>query len=172
MWVVQLTAETFIRRATANDAPALRAILYDTYESTWFPQLTPAAAQRFRDEDRPGAYVAARGGDFWIAERDGQVVGFVDWDADFVNALHVRASHARSGVGARLMDLAEAEIAKAGFPAVRLETDTFNARARAFYAKRGYREAGRYPDAEWDSGLTTLSLVKQLGPARATPDPG
>jgi len=26
----------------------------------------------------------------------------------------------------------------------------------------GYREAGRYPDEEWNSGLTTILLVKPL----------
>ena len=56
----------------------------------------------------------------------------------------------------------EAEIAAAGFSAARLETDTFNTRSRAFYAGRGYREGDRYPDKEWDSGLTTLLLVKAL----------
>lgn len=154
--------DLLLRPARPDDAAALRAILYDTFESTWLPQITPAAARAFRDEDRPGAYVAARGLEFWVAERDGEVVGLVDWEKDFVNALHVRSSHARTGVGARLMDKAEAEIARSGFAQARLETDTFNARSQAFYAARGYREADRYPDPEWDSGLTTLLLVKLL----------
>jgi GNAT superfamily N-acetyltransferase len=151
-----------IRPARTSDAAALRAILYDTFESTWRPQVTPAAAQAFLDEDRPAAYVTARGLKFWVAQRDGQVVGFVDWDGDFVNALHVRSDHARTGLGARLMDKAEAEIAATGSRAARLETDTFNAPSQAFYAARGYREADRYPDREWKSGLTTLLLVKPL----------
>ena len=155
-------ADLLLRPARPADAAALRAILYDTFESTWRPQVTPAAARAFRDEDRPGAYVAARGLEFWVAERDGEVVGLVDWQDDFVNALHVPSRHARTGVGARLMDKAEAEIAHAGFARARLETDTFNARSQAFYAARGYREADRYPDHEWKSGLTTLLLVKPL----------
>ena len=86
----------------------------------------------------------------------------MDWDLDFINALHVRASHARQGVGSRLIDKAEAEILVAGFLAARLETDTFNVTSRAFYASRGYREQDRYPDKTWSSGLTTLLLVKAL----------
>lgn len=151
-----------IRRARPSDAVMLRAVLHDTYEGTWLPQVTPEAARAFREQDRPAAYVAERGAAFWVAEHDGQVVGFVDWEADFVKALHVRASHAGRGVGGRLMDRAEAEIAAAGFPAARLETDTFNTRSQAFYATRGYYEADRYPDVEWDSGLTTVLLVKAL----------
>ena len=108
-----------LRMARADDAPALRAILYDTFESTWKPELTSQAAQAFLREDRPGAYVSTRGQLFWVAERDRKIAGFVDWDGDFVYALHVLARHARTGIGARLMDLAEAEIAKAGFLSAR-----------------------------------------------------
>ena len=60
------------------------------------------------------------------------------------------------------MDLAEAEIARAGFSAARLETDTFNTLSQAFYAARGYTEKDRYPDLEWNSNLTTLFLEKIL----------
>jgi ribosomal protein S18 acetylase RimI-like enzyme len=151
-----------IRRAQPSDATALRATLHDTYERTWLPQVTPAAARSFREQDQPAAYVADRGEAFWVAELDRQVVGFVDWNLDVVNALHVRASHARLGMGAGLMDKAEAEIRAAGFSAARLETDTFNLISQAFYASRGYREVDRYPDKAWDSGLTTLLLVKAL----------
>lgn len=156
-----------LRPARADDAAALIAILYDTFESTWRPQLTEVAAAAFRSEDRPRAFVGERGLEFLIAERDGRVVGLVHWEGDFVNALHVHSTAARTGVGAALMDEAEAAIAAAGHPAARLETDTFNARSQAFYAARGYREAGRYPDEEWGSGLTTLLLVKPLGAAAA-----
>ena len=151
-----------LRMARADDAPALRAILYDTFESTWKPELTPQAAQAFLREDRPSAFVSARGLLFRVAERDGEIVGFVDWEGDFVNALHVLAHHARTGVGTQLMDLAEAEIAKPGFLSARLETDTINLRSQAFYRARGYVEVERYPDLEWNSGLTTLLLVKTL----------
>jgi len=156
------TGAILIRQAREEDAAALKAILRDTFESTWRPQLTEEATSAFLNEDRPAAYVGARGMLFLVAEVDGEAVGFVDWEGDFVNALHVRSSHARTGVGGRLMDRAEAAIAEAGSAAARLETDTFNRRSQAFYAARGYREAGRYPDEEWNSGLTTLLLVKTL----------
>ena len=94
--------------------------------------------------------------------RAGTVAGFVHWRDDFVHALHVHSRYARSGVGSVLMDLAEAEIARAGYPSVRLETDTFNTRSRAFYAARGFRETEQYPDLEWNSNLTTVLLEKTL----------
>jgi ribosomal protein S18 acetylase RimI-like enzyme len=152
-----------LRQAQASDAAALRAILRNTFESTWRPNVSEAAAAAFLSEDRPAAYVAERGLEFWVAGVAGEVVGLIHWQNDFVHALHVLASHARRGVGARLMDKAEAEITRAGFAAAMLETDTFNQRSQAFYAARGYQEARRYPDIEWNSGLTTILLVKSLG---------
>jgi len=151
-----------LRAAAAADGGALKAILYDTFESTWGPQVTAAAAQAFREQDRPSDYVARRGLRFLVAERAGELVGFVDWEDDFVNALHVRGAQARTGVGAHLMDRAEEAIARSGFGVARLETDTFNVRSQAFYAARGYREVDRFPDREWNSGLTTILLEKPL----------
>jgi ribosomal protein S18 acetylase RimI-like enzyme len=160
---VQPAANIEVRPARPDDTAALRAILRDTFESTWRPNVTVAAAEAFLREDRPAAYVSERGLEFWVAETEGEVVGLVHWQNDFVHALHVRTSHARRGVGALLMDLAEAEVAAAGFTAALLETDTFNQRSQAFYAARGYQEARRYPDTEWASDLTTILLVKSLG---------
>ena len=157
-----MTAPLHIRSARAADSAALIAIFHSTFQSTWRPAITPAAAEAYARENRPADYVARCGLEFRVAARAGEIIGLVHWRNDFIHALHVHAAHARSGAGTALMDLAETEIARAGFPAARLETDTFNLGAQAFYAARGYAEAGRYPDEEWDSGLTTLLLEKRL----------
>ena len=68
-----------LRQAQASDAAALRAILRDTFESTWRPNVTEAGALAFLNEDRPTAYVAERGLDFWVCELDGEVVGLIHW---------------------------------------------------------------------------------------------
>lgn len=154
--------DVILRSARPEDMAALRAILYNTFESTWRPNITEEAAQRFVRDERPASYVGTRGVHFWVVEAAAEILGFVDWEGDFVNALHVRSAHLRQGIGGRLMDHAEAQIARAGFGAARLETDTFNLRSQAFYAARGYRETERYPDKEWHSGLTTILLVKAL----------
>ena len=151
-----------VRPSQLWDKAALEAILWDTFESTWRPQITEAAAQAFRDEAQPAVFVYEKGQAFWVAEREGEVAGLVYWEGDFVHSLHVLGRHARQGVGAALMDLAEARMAADGQTAARLETDTFNQRSQAFYAARGYQEARRYPDTEWGSGLITILLVKTL----------
>jgi ribosomal protein S18 acetylase RimI-like enzyme len=159
---VDIKDALIVRRAVSADQSELVEILYDTFESTWRPSIEPAAAQAYREQCRPERYVAKRGLEFRVAVYDGALVGFVDWDRDFVNALHVRSGYARTGLGRALMNTAEAEISNAGFTAVRLETDTFNLASQAFYRGRGYEEAGRYPDLEWNSGLTTILFIKSL----------
>lgn len=151
-----------IRMAQPADRAALIAILHNTFERTWLPQLTASAAEAYRQGNRPAEYVDARGREFRVATRGGVVAGFVHWEGDFVHALHVHSDHERTGVGSALMNVAEGEIARAGHPAVRLETDTFNTRSQAFYTARGYLEKDRYPDLEWNSDLTTLLLEKGL----------
>ncbi len=151
-----------IRHSQLKDRDGLVEILYDTFESTWVPNIDADAAHAFREEDRPARYVKERANEFWVAEISSSMVGFVDWQDDFVNALHVRSSHSRSGIGTMLMDKAEAEIARSGHAVARLETDTFNERSRAFYKSRSYLETVQYPDKEWNSDLTTILLVKAL----------
>lgn len=151
-----------IRPARSTDVAGLTAVLYDTFESTWLPNITSAAAKAFREEDRPAAYIARHGHEFWVCQCAESIVGFVHWHGDFINALHVLGGSARIGVGTLLMDKAEAEIRTLGFAAARLETDTFNRVSLQFYLKRGYTEVDRYPDREWGSNLTTILLVKSL----------
>ena len=158
-----MSPATLIRRARADDAPRLIEILHATFESTWAPQVTPEAAQHFRDANEPAIFVAEHGLEFWVAELAGEVAGLVYWQDDFVHSLHIAPAHARTGLGAALMDVAERAIAGAGFAKARLETDTFNTPSRAFYAARGYEEVERYPDQAWESGIVTLVLEKRLG---------
>lgn len=133
-----------------------------TFHSTWAPQLTPAALEKRLREPPALAYVRERGAEFVVAADGEAILGMVHWEGDFVHALHVSPAAQRRGVGRALLSHAETAIAAGGHGSARLETDTFNAQSRAFYAGRGYLEVDSYPDQEWDSGLTTLLLEKAL----------
>jgi ribosomal protein S18 acetylase RimI-like enzyme len=155
--------EISIRPARPQDFPVMRAILRDTFESTWQPQITEAAARRYVETDIGGRFVARYGADMLVAEADGQVAGLLYHIDDFIDALHVPSAFQRRGIGRRLLIRAERDIAEKGFRQARLETDTFNAQAQAFYKALGYIEMARYPDEEWQSGLTTVLFEKPLG---------
>jgi hypothetical protein len=84
-----------IRPWRLDDFDVVKAILDDTFASTWLPQLTPEAARTYRESGEPVGYIDEMGPAFFVAEIDGEVVGMVHWEHDFVHALHAAASHAR-----------------------------------------------------------------------------
>ena len=161
--MTQTPTSLTIRPARPDDVAALEDILTQTYEGTWRQQMTPLKYQHFLDSGKIPQYVAERGALFHVCEAGGRVAGMVDWEKNFIWALHVHPAQQRRGVGAALLALAEDGMRAAGFDEARLETDTFNTQSRAFYAKHGYAEVDTYPDEEWDSGFTTVLLVKALG---------
>ncbi|MGO4158898.1 GNAT family N-acetyltransferase [Cupriavidus sp. YAF13] len=154
-----------IRRAGPSDALAVATLLTETFLATWKPQLTAEAALRFEQEDKVGDYVRSRLAQFHVACVDGTVAGMVDWENDFIWALHVSPCWQARGLGSALLAHAEAAMAAAGHRQARLETDTFNVKSRAFYRRHGYAEVEFYPDESWHSGFTTVLLSKPLVPA-------
>lgn len=156
------TENPILRPAVGTDADALVALLRETFRSTWQPVLTPAAVASYLARDPARGFIEASIPKIVVAEDTGGIRGMIHWEADFVTALHVADDARRRGIGRRLLGCAEAAIAAAGHRQARLETDTFNTRAIAFYTALGYRESARYPDEEWDSGLTTLLMEKSL----------
>lgn len=151
-----------IRPWRLADFDAVKAILDDTFASTWLPQLTPEAAKAYVDSGEPVGYIDESGPAFFVAELEGEVVGMVHWEHDFVQALHVPAAHQRKGIARALMAFAETGMRADGVAQARLETDTFNTQSQGLYRALGYREAGRYPDLEWHSGFTTILYVNDL----------
>ncbi|SPA25169.1 putative acyltransferase [Cupriavidus taiwanensis] len=163
--MTNFTSHFEIRPALPSDAQAVEAILIDTYLGTWKPQLAPAAAVAFEQQGKTRSYVEARLQEFRVACVDGVPAAMVDWESNFVWALHVGRAWQRMGLGGALLAHAEAEMARAGHREARLETDTFNQQSRAFYRRHGYAEIDFYPDESWDSGFTTVLLSKALAPA-------
>ncbi|MCK9552213.1 GNAT family N-acetyltransferase [Aquamicrobium sp.] len=157
-----MTGEIIVRPARPQNFSAMKAILRDTFESTWRPQITEASIRNYLDTDIGGRFVERAGADMLVAEIGGEIAGLIHCVDDFVDALHVSSAFQRRGVGRRLMERAEQDMVALGFRQARLETDTFNEQSQSFYKSLGYVEMGRYPDEEWMSGLTTVLFEKRL----------
>ena len=103
------------------------------------------------------------GGEDWIcaAEIDGRIEGFLSIEVHrgaenylYCDDLSVSKAHRGKGIGNALMNRAEAYCKSLGFSAIFLHVEETNAKARAFYEKRGFsllRTDG-----------TRLCLVKRL----------
>lgn len=93
------------------------------------------------------SYYADLGGALWAAEDNGQIVGMVAtrplpdgaWE---ICQVYVMPSLHGSGLGHRLLDLAEAHAMAAGAVRLVLWSDTRFGRAHRFYQKRSYVRSG------------------------------
>jgi len=142
-----------VRLATVDDADAITRVHVGTWQVAYRGQLPDAYLDRLsgeipqRAEWRRGALAQPRdpAQRTFVAERDGEVVGFVSSgpsDADAtrgeVYAIYVDPAAWSTGAGRALMDRAVAELAALGFADAVLWVLESNARARRFYARCGW----------------------------------
>jgi len=142
-----------IRNAEPQDRASLHDLLTRSWLENWAPHVSAASIERFRSENPVAGYLSGYLPSMTVAEEDGQVLGMAHLVGDRVAALHVLADSQGRGVGARLMDHAEADGGR------RLEVRAFNTRAIRFYEKRGWRPVRRYEDDEFGTPLETIEMV-------------
>ena len=148
-------------RPARREAPALVDLLMRTYETTWMPQMSAQTDARFRASGKTAAYVAERGLLFHVCELDGTVAGMVDWEGNFIWALHVQPTCSDAAWAPRCWRWPRPPCARPAC-ARRAWKRTTSMCAAALYARNGYQEIDTYPDEEWDSGFTTVLLSKRL----------
>ena len=135
-----------ILRATAAQVPALVALMTSSPLLRRY-DVTPRGA-------RSSLLEALRDRDIvLVATAQGQVVGFA-WvmatkaldRAAYLRLLLVAEGRQSKGVGAALLAAAERSARTRGCRHMLLLVTSSNRRARAFYAREGYRYVGRLPD--------------------------
>jgi GNAT superfamily N-acetyltransferase len=134
-----------IREATADDAASIARIAATSWRATYGEYLDPA----YIDAELADGYALLVGVDscFLVAERGGAIVGFLHYapveDGPYLRRLYVHPDHCRTGVGGALLDELHSRIGPE--TAYTLDVHPRNEDARAFYARRGFVDAGRLP---------------------------
>lgn len=130
-----------IRRAAAPDIGALRAVTDAAY-AHYIPRIGRQPAPMTADYAD-----AVRGGQAWLAVQDGQVVGvavLADQDDHLLlENLAVLPAAQKTGIGARLLALAEEQARSRGFGEIRLYTNQAMTENLAYYPRHGYTETHR-----------------------------
>jgi ribosomal protein S18 acetylase RimI-like enzyme len=131
-------AEVAVRRAVAEDGPRIAAV-YTAARAHAVPQMPPALhtgdedmafySRRLRDDE-----VTA-----WIAEADGELLGFALCTPTFLDSLYVRPDLSGQGIGSLLLDVVEATHPD-GYELWVFESNTG---ARRLYERRGLVEVER-----------------------------
>ncbi|HEX8028779.1 MAG TPA: GNAT family N-acetyltransferase [Vicinamibacterales bacterium] len=152
-----LPSDVVIRRATSRDAPALGELgaslmrLHFAFDQLRFmdPGVNRDAEAGYADF--LGSQLADDAAIVYVAERQGQVVGYVyaaieplSWkelrdECGFIHDLLVTEAVRRSGVGESLLDAAIEWLREQGMPRVVLGTAAENDGARRLFERRGFR---------------------------------
>ncbi|ODN69931.1 GNAT family N-acetyltransferase [Methylobrevis pamukkalensis] len=130
-----------IRDALPSDREGIVAIWmegwHDAHGSLFAPEV--AARRTVDDFRRRAAYPFDR---LLVACRDSAVIGFIALRGREVDQLYVGRGARGTGVADRLLAAAEDALAQAGVEVVRIECAVGNVRARDFYVRHGYADAG------------------------------
>jgi len=157
-----MVSETVILRpAKEEDVEALVRLLQRSWLVTWAPELPFDAVKAFANFDPAKAHAEAEWREFVVAARNDSLVGMVQVEGDRITHIHVDPAHWSGGVGSALLDAAEQKIAQSHAVA-RLEVRGFNIRAQAFYKRRGWVEASRYPGMECGSPVENVGMERVL----------
>jgi N-acetylglutamate synthase-like GNAT family acetyltransferase len=161
-----------VRRFRRGDGPTLWTLNnlpnVGSTTDTSLPLALPRAAlppPEFPDLANIEESFIAAGGDFFVAEQNGHLVGMAGLRGNAkgqAEVLRVRVHPAvrRFGIGRALMEAVEHRAAQLGYQETFLDTATNQPDAVAFYDALGYREVGREsrPDWRW----TLVYFAKQL----------
>jgi chorismate mutase/GNAT superfamily N-acetyltransferase len=155
-------ADLTLRPATGDDAEAL-AEMFVTAREAAYPAMprtvhTPQECRRwFREvlglEPRTIPMPAAR--ETWVAESDGDLVGYAVVDPAWLDSLYVRPDLTGSGIGSALLDLVKG-LRPDGFALWVFETNT---RAQAFYRRHGLVVVRRTDGSDNDEREPDLEMA-------------
>lgn len=104
----------------------------------------------------------------WVGERDGHLVGLLVLyplsDHLLLDNIAVDPSVQGTGIGNRLLQLADQRAAELGLPEIRLYTNVAMAENLAYYPRHGYRETHRATQ----DGYERVFFTKPVESARSS----
>ena len=149
---------TAIRPATSTDIDTLVRIWSEGWRDGHLGHV-PDLLVSNRTVDSFVPRVRQRIPDTWVADHDGEVVGFVVVLGDEVEQVYVDRRTRGSGAAALLLGKAETIVGDRGYTTAWLAVVAGNARARAFYERQGWSDRGPFDyTAETASGPITVPV--------------
>lgn len=130
--------ETKIRRYRPEDCPILTQLFYETVRRVNLGDYTQAQVEAWApappEQQRWAAMLLHH--ESWVAERDGQILGFATLDGDYFDHLFVRWDCQGQGVATALAQALENRAWEKGCKQISVHASIT---ARPFFEKRGYR---------------------------------
>lgn len=132
-----------IRKATDADVPVAARIWHTGWEDGHLGHV-PEGLLEHRQLAQFLSRTPERIPHMWVAERGDETVGLVVVKDNEIEQLFVDRPARGTGVAALLLHKGEEEIRRAGHTRAWLGVVAGNARARAFYAREGWRDCGPF----------------------------
>jgi GNAT superfamily N-acetyltransferase len=132
-----------LRPARPGDASAIAAIWRAGWNDAHLGNVPDALVAARTSESFP-LRAAQRVDDTTVALVGGEIAGFVMVHADEVDQVYVAAPHRGAGIAELLLDDAERRVGEAGHATAWLAVVPGNSRARRFYQRRGWTDAGPF----------------------------
>lgn len=149
-----------IRSAQPTDMAAVAVIWHRAWHIGHAGHV-PDGLTAARTLDAFHARTPARVADTMVAEIAGELVGFTMVEGDEIEQVFVDPRSHGTGVAAPLLAAAEQQVAAAGHDVAWLAVVVGNARARAFYQKHGWHDAGDLPYEVIAGGTTYVSPCRR-----------
>lgn len=163
-------APVTIRRAAADDAPAIAEVHVASWRSAYRGMMSESFLEELSIQERAEGWrstIEDPASVVLVAERAGVVAGFVGGlapateDAE-IDSLHVDPAAVGAGTGAALLHAAEAALAERGSTRARLWVIEDNERARSFYEREGWRFNGVTERLSACDGALNARYVRDL----------
>lgn len=149
-YIVANIVDRVIRRPDLHEYDAIRALVQNIVDEI-YGQLWAPSTLAVDEEDWALA---------WIALVNGNVVGMVLTDQEWISDLWVLRPARRQGIGQRLLAQGEAEMGSHGYRTVHLRVVKSNTAAIAFYQRHGWQVRREFPHEKLP--ITMLEMVKCL----------
>lgn len=130
--------DVLLRRAETDDADAL-ADLYAAARLAAEPMMPPAPHTGAQDRAWFADRMATGSHEAWVAERDGELLGYALFTQEWLDHLFLRPDVTGQGIGTHLLDLVKS-LRPGGFALWVFES---NEGARRFYARHGFVDLER-----------------------------
>jgi ribosomal protein S18 acetylase RimI-like enzyme len=144
--------QAFIRRANPHERAAVgavvQAVIDEVYGGLWASPPLPV--------DQANWELA------WVAIVNGEIVGMVLTQEEWIDDLWVLRDNRGCGIGRQLLETAEAEIRERGHREFRLRVLKLNTRAVKFYYRQGWQTARELPHEKLRVAM--LEMVKTEQP--------
>ena len=165
-----------IRRATAEDAPALAKVHVDSWQVAYRGIVPDSHLERFTYQRREDAFrqaIAANLEETYLIEDTDQAVGILtigasrddDLDVNLTGeiwGIYITPSYWRQGIGTILVQEAERMLMSRGYQDTVLWVLEDNMDARGFYEKTGFSLDGMYKMVELGKPLKVVRYRKAM----------